>query len=324
MKILILSSVDPRAIERLEREHDVVCAFGSEGEQLESLVRDREVVVFRSGVTLSERVMRRAPGLRLLIRAGSGFDNVDLDHVTGRGLAFIRIPEPGARAVAELTFGLMLALARNIVIADAHWRRGRWVKGELHSVLLRGKVLGVVGAGSIGTQVGALGAAWGMEVLGCVKHPSPTAGRLLEEKGLRLATFEEVVERSDFLSIHLPLDTSTVNLFDASVLSRMKPGSFLLNLARGGVVDELALRDELQSGQRLRGAALDVHAAEGDGKISPLAELPNVILTPHVGATTVDTQQEIGERIVSIIRAHARATKEPVRPSAPRGLGAGS
>lgn len=311
MKILVLSSIDPDAIKRLEREHDVISAVGS-GEPLESLIRDREVVVFRSGVTLSAEIMRCAPDLRLLIRGGSGFDNIDLDHVAERSLEFVRVPEPGARAVAELTLGLMLALARNIVLADRHWRRGRWVKHELSSYLLQGKVLGVVGAGNIGRQVGELGAAWGMEVLGCVRNPSAAAAQALEARGLRLATFDEVLERSDFLSLHLPLEPSTVKLVDASVLARMKPGSFLLNLARGGVLDEYALREELLHGRRLRGAALDVHAAEGEGKISPLADLPNVILTPHVGATTVDTQREIGQRIVSIVEEHARSRPSPL------------
>lgn len=321
MKILVLSSIDPDARERLEREHDVVCAFGSRHAPLEELIRDREVVVFRSGLDVSADLMRRAPNLRLLIRGGSGFDNIDLEHVAERSLEFLRVPEPGARAVAELALGLMLALARNIVVADHHWRRGRWVKHQLSSYLLRDKVLGVVGAGNIGGQVGELGAAWGMEALGCVARPSPAIGHALEARGIRLATFDEILERSDFVSLHLPLNDSTRNLFDASVLARMKPGSYLLNLARGGVVDEDALREELEHGRRLRGAALDVHAAEGEGKISPLADLSNVILTPHIGATTVDTQREIGERIVSIIEAHARShsTVQPI-PSGALGV----
>lgn len=323
MKILVIGSIGPQAIERLERTHDVVCAFGAGGARLERLIRDREVLVFRSGVTVSERVMRCAPALRLLIRAGSGFDNIDLDHVTQRGLEFVRVPEPGARAVAELTFGLMLALARNIVLADRHWRKGRWVKHELSSWLLEGKTLGVVGAGSIGREVGALGAAWGMEVLGCVRHPSPAAGEALAKRSIQLAGFDEVVERSDFLSLHLPLDASTRNLIDGSVLSRMKRGSFLLNLARGGIVDEAALREALLNGGRLRGAGLDVHAAEGEGRISPLSDLPNVVLTPHVGATTVDTQREIGERVVAIVDGHVRTrkTSRPRRRPAPGHLG---
>lgn len=314
MNILIASSIDSQAVAQLERDHDVVCAFGAPETELRALMHDREVLIFRSGVTISAEVMRCAPGLKLLIRGGSGFDNIDLDHLHSRGLELIRVPEPGARAVAELTFALMLALARNVLEADRLWRKGRWVKHQFTSYLLHGKVLGIVGAGSIGSQVGRLGAAWGMEVIGCVARPSPTIAEKLCKADLRLVDFDEVVASSDFMSVHVPLTEATRNLIDADVFGRMKPGSFLVNMARGGVVDEAALHSELVSGTRLRGAALDVHAAEGEGRISPLADLPNVVLTPHIGATTVDTQREIGERILAIV--HSFAAREETAATA--------
>lgn len=314
MKLLIASAIDSETIALLEREHDVVCAFGANERELSALIRDRDAVVFRSGVTISADVMRSAPGLKLLVRAGSGIDNLDLDYVRQHGLTLVRIPEPGARAVAELTFGLMLALARNIVRADGLWRGGRWAKNDLDSFLLRDKVLGIVGAGSIGTEVGRLGVAWGMKAIGCVEQAAAPAASRLRTDGIRLTDFDEVVRSADFLCIHVPLQASTRNLIDAAVLARMKPGSFLLNLARGGVVDEEALRVALVSGQ-LRGAALDVHAAEGHGHISPLADLPNVVLTPHIGATTVDTQREIGARIVSAVRDFVARSELPSIPT---------
>lgn len=302
MNILVASSMDDEAIARLERDHDVICAFGAGESTLQSLIEDRDVVIFRSGVTVSAAVMRCAPNLKLLVRAGSGIDNLDLGYVREHNLTLVRIPEPGARAVAEVTFGLMLALARNIVRADGLWRGGRWVKNDLKGFLLRGKVLGIVGAGSIGTEVGKLGVAWGMQAIGCVDQLSAAATARARKDGISLMELDEVVASADFLCIHVPLDASTRNLIDAAVLARMKPGSYLLNLARGGVVDELALRDALVSG-RLAGAALDVHVSEGNGHISPLADLPNVVLTPHIGATTVDTQREIGERILAAVEA---------------------
>jgi phosphoglycerate dehydrogenase-like enzyme len=309
MNILLASSIDSGAIAQLERDHDVVCAFGAGEEQLRSLIADRDAVIFRSGVTISADVMRCAPNLKFLVRAGSGIDNLDLAYVLAHDLTLVRIPEPGARAVAELTFGLMLALARNIVVADGLWRAGHWAKNEVTGFLLRDKVLGIVGAGSIGGEVGRLGVAWGMRVVGCVEQPAPMADRVRHD-GIRLTSFDEVVASADFLCIHVPLQASTRNLIDAAVMARMKPGSFLLNLARGGVVDEGALRAALLSG-RLRGAALDVHAAEGNGRISPLADLPNVVLTPHIGATTVDTQREIGERIVAAVAEFCREHRHP-------------
>jgi len=301
MNLLILSPIDASALARLGRRHDVVDATRVALSALRSLVTDREVFIFRSGVDISADLMGLAPKLKALVRGGSGFDNVDLDYVSRKGLQFIRIPEPGARAVAELTFGLMLALARNIVRADRLWRQGRWVKHEMTGYTLRGKVLGIVGVGNIGSVVGELGAAWGMRVIGCHESPTPALSATLLEKGIQLAPFDDVVSRADFLTLHVPLTARTRHMVNAGVLARMKAGSFLLNLSRGGVIDEAALRAELLAGTRLLGAALDVHEAEGEGRVSPLADLQNVVLTPHIGASAFDTQREIGERIVSIV-----------------------
>lgn len=303
LRILVLSKIDGGAEATLAERHDVINAVGASPQELETLIADREVIVFRSGVDVSARLMSRAPALKLAIRGGSGYDNVDLAHVERRGIEFVRVPEPGARAVAELTFGLMLSLARNILPADREWRQGHWVKHQMAGGLLRGKVLGIVGAGNIGSTVGELGALWGMDVIGCVGRPSPARAASLERRGIRLADFDEVTQTADFLAVHTALTETTRYLIDRDVLGRMKRGSFLLNMARGGVVDEAALREALLSGDRLRGAALDVHEEEGEGHISPLADLPNVLLTPHIGSTTVDTQREIGERIVEIVNA---------------------
>lgn len=300
MKILIASSIDPDAVERLSEQHDVICAFGAKDSALKALIKDREALIFRSGVQITAEVMACAPDLKLLVRAGSGLDNLDVAYVETHGLKLVRVPEPGAKAVAEMSFALMLSLARNILPADRLTRQGHWAKQEMTGYLLTGKTLGIIGAGNIGSRVGRMGAAWGMEVLGCVEHPSPAAAARLREKGIRLADCDEVLARSDYVSLHVPLKDSTRNLIDAAALARMKPGAYLINLARGGVVDEAALYTALTEG-RLRGAGLDVHQAEGEGKISPLAELPNVVLTPHIGAGTFDSQREIGERIIEIV-----------------------
>ncbi len=303
MKILIASSVCPDAIEELRHHHDVACAFNASEDELKRVVKDRDILVFRSGVQITAAVMESAPNLQLLIRAGSGLDNLDVDYAANRGIQLIRVPQPGARAVAELTFGLMLALARQILVADRQLRAGHWTKSETTGYLLRGKVLGVVGVGNIGTCVAEMGRAWGMEVIGCVENPSPTIAEQLSQRGIRLADLQEVLTSADFVSIHVPLTDSTRNLIGAAALSSMKPGGFLVNMARGGVVDERALLEALSQGRQPAGAALDVHQAEGEGKISPLASLPNVVLTPHIGATTVDTQREIGQRIIETVQA---------------------
>jgi D-3-phosphoglycerate dehydrogenase len=303
-KILVASSIDPTALERLREEHDVVTALGAPTDALQRAIADREVLIFRSGVSITARVMEKAPHLRLLIRGGSGTDNVDLDYVRRRGLHLERVPGPGARAVAEMSLALMLALSRNLVPADRSMRQGRWAKSEMAGTLLRGKTLGVVGLGNIGFRVAELGRAVGMEVAGCVEHPSPERAARLGLVGVRLTGCDEVLAAADYVSIHVPLKDSTRYLINEERLARVKPGAFLINLARGGVVDEQALYRALTQGERLRGAALDVHEQEGDGKLSPLAGLSNVILTPHIGASTEDSQREIGARILEIIASY--------------------
>ncbi|GAB4294788.1 MAG: hypothetical protein Kow0098_16590 [Ignavibacteriaceae bacterium] len=303
MKILIASSLHKQAINNLSENHDVICAFNAPVSKLKELIVDRDVLIFRSGVQITREVMEASPALKLLIRAGSGLDNLDFEYVQSKGIHLVRIPEPGAKAVAELSFAFMLILSREILKADQLLRKGHWAKSELKGFILNGKVLGIVGTGNIGTRVGEMGASWGMKVIGCV-HPSEYSENLknkLSKKGIILTNFEDVISSADYLSIHTPLNEETRNLINKEVLSKMKEGSYLMNLARGGVVDEQALFDELVSGKRLRGAALDVHIAEGENKISPLASLPNVVLTPHIGAQTLDTQYEIGQRVLQQI-----------------------
>lgn len=314
MRILIASQIAPEALATLEARHDVRIALGASEADLSAAAVDREAIVFRSGVSIGPGVLA-APDLRLLVRAGSGLDNLDLATVRERGIELVRIPGPGAQAVAELTFGLMIALARSIVLADRHLRNAHWAKSELVGYNLRGKRLGVVGLGSIGTRVATLGLAWGMRPIGVVAHPSEERARSFAAQGVDLADLERVLEESDFISLHVPLDDATRGMIGADQLARIKPGAFLVNIARGGVVDEAALLGALQPGGRLRGAALDVHVAEGEGRRSPLADLPNVVLTPHIGAQTVDAQEEIGREVVAIIdRFDAATREEPMSP----------
>jgi D-3-phosphoglycerate dehydrogenase len=304
MKILVASQLDPAALAALQAAHDVVTVIGGSEEALAAAVVDREAIVFRSGVTISNDVLAAGPELRLLVRAGSGLDNLDIDYVRSRGIALERIPGPGAQAVAELTFGLMLCLARGILRGDRNLRDGHWIKSELIGYNLTGKTLGIVGMGSIGSRVAALGAAWGMHPIGCVEHYSTERAQQAADHGFELADMTTVLEHGDFVTIHVPLNDTTRGLISRAELARMKPGSFLVNAARGGVVDEHALLEALLDGTRLKGAALDVHQNEGEGKVSPLASLSNVVMTPHIGAGTVDAQREIGREVIRLIQSH--------------------
>ena len=312
MKILLASPIHKDALEELSKNHTVVAAYDAGPDELKAKIEGCDALIFRSGVKITADVMSHAPNLRLILRAGSGIDNIDLDYVVQNGIQLFRIPGPGAKAVAELAFALMLSLARNVRQADNLLRQGHWAKHKMTGYLLTGKVLGVVGTGNIGSRVGQLGSAWGMQVIGCVEHYTEERAKEQLTHGIRLMSFDEVIAQSDFISLHVPKTPTTTHMINAETIRRMKPGAFLVNLARGGVVDEQALYQAMAAGH-LAGAAMDVHEAEGEGKISPLAALDNVLLTPHIGAGTYDSQREIGEIMVARVNAFVaeEANAEP-------------
>jgi len=294
----MVSPVDGDAVDTLRDNHHVAIAVDEPPS--EEVLRDQEVLVMRSGVEITRDIIDLAPRLGLIVRAGSGFDNIDLGHARRRGIRVVRIPGPAAAAVAEFTFGLILALTRKIVRADALVRIGLWPKPELGGILLGGKVLGIVGAGNIGTRVGKLGAAWGMHVIGCVEHSSKWEPPPFIEAG----DLGSVLSRADILTVHTPLTDATRGLIGAGELASMQQGGYVVSTARGGVVDEVALYEALDSGH-LAGAALDVHEEEGDGSIPKLADLPNVVLTPHIAGMAIESQRAIGSRMVELINAYA-------------------
>jgi phosphoglycerate dehydrogenase-like enzyme len=311
MRILVACALDARALERLSKDHEVEsCPHPTAGD-LAQRIRGKDALVLRSGVSMTRAILESAPELALIVRAGSGVDHIDLREVHRRGIELVRVPTPGARAAAELTFSLMLALARHLIPMDRMMRKGHWAKHDFEGVLLAGKTLGIVGAGNVGGLVGQLGAALGMRVLGCVGQPRAGIPSKLRRLGIEHATFDQVVGQADFLSLHVPLQDSTRGLVDEAVLARVKPGAFLLNMAHADVVDALALYHALRSGKRLQGAALDVHENEDAACLSPMRHLSNVILTPHVGAMTADTQREIGAEVVRIVEDFVSERCEP-------------
>jgi D-3-phosphoglycerate dehydrogenase / 2-oxoglutarate reductase len=303
MRVLVASPLDPSAVKRLGVVHDLRNEVNPSPTVFARALADREVLVLRSGVNATEEVLSTAPDLRLIVRAGSGLDNIDVEHARSRGIRVVRVAGMSGPPVAEMTFALLLSLARKVVMADRLLRAGHWPKAKLGGPLLRGKTLGVVGAGNIGALVGEMARAWGMSTIGCVKDPRDPIAREAKARGIKITDFETVLTASDFVTLHVPLDDSTYHLIDGAALDRMRPGSLLVNMARGGVVDEKALFEALVHGRTLAGAALDVHELEGEGTISPLHELDNVVLTPHIGAMALDSQRLIGERVVDLIAA---------------------
>jgi D-3-phosphoglycerate dehydrogenase / 2-oxoglutarate reductase len=307
VKVLLACPMDGQAVESLSHCHDVHRLSTPGPAELQAAAADSAAVVLRSGVTRSEDVLTNAPALRLVVRAGAGVDNIDLDSARRHGVRVVRIPGMSAPAVAEFTFALLLSLARKVTLADRLVREGHWPKPELGGPLLHGRVMGVVGVGRIGSLVAGMARAWDMQVVGCVEHPTPAAQARLAQQGVELLPFPEVAARANFLSLHVPLTGATRHMVDASVLATVPPGALLVNVARGGVVDEAALHAALTkgltNGGRLAGAALDVHETEGEGVVPALAALPNVVLTPHIGAMAEDAQRLIGRRVVELIDA---------------------
>ncbi len=261
---------------------------------------EAEGLIVRSATRVTGEMLARAPRLRVVGRAGVGVDNIDLEAATERGVAVLNAPAGNTVSAAELTLALVLSMARRVAEADASVRAGEWARSRLKGVELRGRTLGLVGAGRIGSEVARRCRAFGMGVV--AYDPYLTDERAADIPVDRKDTLEEVLEAADVLSLHVPLTDSTRGLIDAGALARMKPTAFLVNVARGGVVDEAALAAALRDGA-LAGAALDVYANEPLEPDSPLREAPNVVLTPHLGASTVEAQELVATEIAEAVRA---------------------
>jgi len=289
VKILICDPIDPGGIERLKKVgFSVDCAFSITYKRLKKIIQDYDVLIVRSRTKVTREIIERGKRLKLIARAGSGIDNIDLKAAEEKRITVINTPEAPADSVAELTIGLMIALARKIVLADVSMKQGRWLKKELRGQLLKGKKLGLVGLGNIGFRVARIAKAMGMEIL--VTKRTPPTPEQLKSLEADFLTLDELLQRSDIISIHVPLTEETHHLISAKEISKMKDGVFLINTSRGGIVDEEALLDALRSG-KLAGAALDVYEVEPPKDLE-LIKLPNVICTPHIGAQTVEAQKQ--------------------------------
>ncbi|HUF90673.1 MAG TPA: phosphoglycerate dehydrogenase [Gemmatimonadota bacterium] len=260
-----------------------------------------EALIVRSGTRVDAEALDRVPTLKVVGRAGVGLDNVDVEAATERGVLVMNTPGANATATAEHAWALLLALCRRLPAADASVRRGEWERRRFTGVQLAGRTLGVVGLGRVGRLVAARGRGFGMTVLGCDPYLSVEAAA---ELGVELVELEGLLAGSDVVTLHAPLTDETRALIDAAALARVRPGALLVNAARGGLVDERAVAAALADG-RLGGAAFDVYAAEPPAG-SPLLEAPNVVLTPHIAASTFEAQRDvsvqIAEQVVGALR----------------------
>jgi D-3-phosphoglycerate dehydrogenase len=299
--VVVADKVSPSGLEPLTRDErfDVILAAGWAEEELSEALAGARGLIVRSATQVTREYMARAPRLEVIGRAGVGVDNIDLGAATERGIAVLNAPAGNTVSAAELAFALIMAVARRVVAADRSVREGKWARSAFSGTELRGKVLGLVGAGRIGAEVARRAKAFGMEVL--AYDPYLTEERA-EELGVAHGTLDRVLEDADFVTLHVPLTASTRGMIGGDELARMKPGAFLVNAARGGVVDEAALAHALEEGM-LAGAALDVYAQEPLAQDSPLRDAPNLVLTPHLGASTAEAQELVALEIAGAIRA---------------------
>jgi D-3-phosphoglycerate dehydrogenase / 2-oxoglutarate reductase len=308
-RILVADPLSAHGIDLLRHHADVIVA--ADADELANGLPTSDALIVRSQTKVTAEVLAQGDRLQIVGRAGIGVDNIDVDAATDRGILVVNAPLGNVRSTAEHTVALIFALARRIPRADAAVRDGTWKSGY-EGVQVGGKRLGVLGAGKVGGQVAALGMALGMDVV--VYDPYLT-DEAWQASGLNRVGFTELLTTSDFVTVHVPLVAQTKHLIGAEELAEMKKGSYLVNCARGGLIDPDALATALTSGH-LAGAALDVFETEPP-EGSPLLTAPNTILTPHVAASTREAQAQVSTDIAEQILDFfaGRPVSYPVNPS---------
>ncbi|MBD3389782.1 3-phosphoglycerate dehydrogenase [Candidatus Micrarchaeota archaeon] len=292
MKVVVSDSMNPGALEKVK---ETGAEIVYKPDSLEDAVSDAEVLVVRSATKVTEGLVSGAPSLKAVIRGGVGLDNIDQEACKKRGIEVANTPGASTNAVAELALSLILATSRNVQKAHFTMKQGSWEKKALAGYEVKGKTLGLVGCGRIGSLLAEKAAALGMNVLGFNPPPRHESTTITYVESL-----DELFWDSDIISLHVPLSPSTENLLNAEAFSKMKEGAVVINTSRGPVINEDALYDACSSG-RVGAAALDVFWEEPyKGK---LLELENVFFTPHLGASTAEAQIRIGEEIAAKIRS---------------------
>lgn len=302
--VLITDDLSPQALERLEAAEDISFEVvrRPEPKHLREIIPSYDAIIIRSSVQVDAELLATASQLKVIGRAGMGLDNVDIDAASLRGVIVMNTPGANTIATAEHAVAMLLALCRHVPQADASVRGGEWARSQFTGVQLYRKTLGIVGLGRIGTQVARRTQAFGMSVIAFDPYISDDVAR---ELNVTLVDLDELWARSDFITLHTALTPDTRGMIDAAAIAHMKSGVRLVNCARGGLVDDVALVDALCSGH-MAGAALDVFADEPLPADSPLRDLPNVVLTPHIAASTVEAQRDVGTQIVEQVLAALR------------------
>ena len=300
MRILVAEPIAPEGVALLRAHHEVDERPGLTAAELCASLADYDALIVRSQVQVDAAVIAAGPRLQVIGRAGVGVDNVDLEAATRAGITVVNAPTGNTIAATEHTLALLYGVARKIAAADASVRRGEWQRTQFTGLELRGRTLGLVGLGKIGQAIAARARAMEMAVL--ASDPYVTAEQAAHH-GAELVPFDDLLAQADVVSVHVPLSRATRGMIGAKELGRMKPGAILLNVARGGVVDEAAVAAALSAGT-LAGAGIDVFEHEPPVD-SPLLDAPNTLLTPHLGASTAEAQvavaEEIADQVIDVL-----------------------
>src|SRR3989449_4413830 len=301
-KVLIADSISQRGVDELSRDSalEVSTQTGLSEAELVEIVSDFSAIVVRSQTKVTAAILHAGARLRVIGRAGVGVNNVDVETATRRGIIVMNAPGGNTVSTAEHAFSLLLCVARKIPAADAMVRRGSWERKNLEGVELYNKTLGIIGMGRIGSELSRRAIAFGMRVIAYDPYLSATRARTLQVE--LVDELDDVLAAADFITLHTPLTAETHHLLDAARLAKTKRDVRIINCARGGLIDESALADALRTGH-VAAAALDVFETEPLPNESPLRELPNLILTPHLGASTAEAQESVGIEIAQSIRA---------------------
>lgn len=316
--VLVSEKLGEAGLELLREFANVDCSYNLTPEELCSKISLCDALVVRSGTKVTREVFEAAKGrLKVVGRAGVGIDNVDLQAATENGCLVVNAPTANTVAAAEHGIALMAAMARNVAQADASMKAGKWQRNKYVGVSLVGKKLAIMGFGKVGSEVARRAKGLGMHVIAHDPYAPADRARAI---GVELVSFDEAISTADFISLHMPLTPSTSKIFNDEIFAKMKKGVRIINVARGGVIDEDALARALDNGTVAQ-AALDVFAVEPPAKDNKLVQHENVTVTPHLGASTTEAQEgvaiEIAEAVIGALKGELAATavNAPMVPS---------
>jgi D-3-phosphoglycerate dehydrogenase len=301
MKILVADPVAEEGIEALRAQAEVDVKLKLEPEKLKSIIGDYDALIVRSETRATADIIEAGKKLQVIARAGVGLDNIDVEAATRRGIVVVNAPTGNTIAAAEHTIALMLALARHVPQANAKLKSGAWQRSEYMGIQLKGKTIGIIGLGNVGSEVARRVQSFEMRSIG---YDPLVSADYAHNLGVELVSMDQLLKQSDFITLHLPLTPSTKGILGAKELSKMKPTVRIINCARGGLVDEEALHKAIEAG-KVAGAAVDVFSKEPTTD-NILIKSDKIIVTPHLGASTIEAQAgvalEVAEQVLAVLK----------------------